>query len=335
MKDFWLSSGHHLTERDEGGGLLVTDELLKAYLARPELKPPREACPAERALHAKLFDDPRRRISAAELGAIADADACENWSVMVSFRDRLLRHPTLEAAYLAFVREGVGRTPPLFLNQLAHLILRNALDGCEDPFVLRAGELFFRPQLVTIHDGSLLAADEETIAGKTAGPVSPLVSMLGLPNASNIDVLTHENAEAYYARSDQFDFALDLTAGREGLVALARALEIWTRHLLGVEVTIDPLTEIRDARFTWYVGLDVEGTRIGDLLWNGEDLDEATRSRVVGLFSLTFDDSSTVDPRVGGEPVYLILAMSPDRLIRLKPQNLITGLPVGHLEAVS
>ena len=49
MKDFWLSSGHHLTERDAGGGLLVTDEFLKVYLARPELTPPPGACAAERA----------------------------------------------------------------------------------------------------------------------------------------------------------------------------------------------------------------------------------------------------------------------------------------------
>jgi hypothetical protein len=38
---------------------------------------------------------------------------------------------------------------------------------------------------------------------------------------------------------------------------------------------------------------------------------------------------------VRGEPVYLILAMTPDRIIRMKPQNLVTGLPVKHLEAVS
>ena len=35
MKDFWLSCGHHLLDRGEGGGLVVTDEFLKAYLARP------------------------------------------------------------------------------------------------------------------------------------------------------------------------------------------------------------------------------------------------------------------------------------------------------------
>jgi len=38
--------------------------------------------------------------------------------------------------------------------------------------------------------------------------------------------------------------------------------------------------------------------------------------------------------KVSGEPVYLVLAMTPDRLIRMKPQNLVTGLPVKHIETV-
>ena len=53
MKDFWLSCGHHLLDRDVGGGLLLTDDFIKVYLARPELVPPAEACAAERGLHAR------------------------------------------------------------------------------------------------------------------------------------------------------------------------------------------------------------------------------------------------------------------------------------------
>jgi len=49
-KDFWLSCGHHLLDRDDGGGLVVTDEFLKVYLTRQEPAPPPEACVAERAL---------------------------------------------------------------------------------------------------------------------------------------------------------------------------------------------------------------------------------------------------------------------------------------------
>ncbi len=137
MKDFWLSCGHHLLDRDAGGGLVVTDDFLKVYIARSELTPPPEACVVERTLHAALLADPHRAVAADEIGAIADADARENWQVLIAFRDRLVRHKTLEAAYLDIVRTG-AKVPHIFLNQLVHVILRNALNGCDDPFVLRA-----------------------------------------------------------------------------------------------------------------------------------------------------------------------------------------------------
>jgi hypothetical protein len=333
MRDFWLSCGHHLLDRNDGGGLVVTDDFLKVYLARPELTPPAEACVVEKTLHAALLADPRRPVAPQEVAAIADADARENWQVMLAFRDHLMRHRTIEAAYLDIVRTG-KRVPHIFLNQLVHVILRNALDGCGDPFVLRAAELFFRTQRMTLHEGSLIAADEETIAG-TSGTTSPLVSMLGIPAQAEIDILSDDNADHYFEHSDQFHVALDLTAGRGGLAALAEAMRRWIAHVLSVEVDIEPLTELREARFTWYVGLDADGSQIGDRLWNGEELDDAMAARVVGLFRLTFRDPERVTEKVRGEPVYLILAMTDDKLLRFKPQNLITGLPIRHLEAVT
>jgi hypothetical protein len=335
MRDFWLSCGHHLLDRDAGGGLRLTDEFLKAYLARPEIAPPPDACPVERALHGALLSEPRRRVGADEVAAMADPDARENWQVMLAFRDHLLRHPTLEAAYLDLVRAGAGGTPLLFLNQLVHVILRNALDDCDDVFVLRAAELFFRAQRLTLHESSLIAADDELIAGSSGTPVSPLVSMLGLPAASGIDVLSDHNAAEYFERSDRFDMALDLTAGRRGHAALGEALRRLVAHLLAVEVEIEPLTEARDVNLAWYVGLDAEGTKIGDALWHGGALDEASATRIVALYRLRFRDPQAVAPGVAGEPVYLILAMTRDRMLRVKPQNLLVGLPVRSPEPVN
>jgi hypothetical protein len=332
--DFWLSCGHHLLDRDAGGGLVITDDFLRAYLARPELAPPEEACQAERELHKSVLDDPRRPVAAGEIAAIADADARENWEVMVSLRDQLARHRTLEAAYLDIVRRKL-KIPHIFINQIVHVILRNVLDDCDDPFVLRAAELFFRTQKLTVHDGSLVAADEETIAGLGNQPISPLVSMLGLPPAAEIAVLSEDNASSYWERSDRFDMALDLTAGRRGLAALGIVAERWVAHLLGVEVKIEPLVEVRDVPFTWYVGLDADATLLGDALWKGEELTDADRNRMVGLYQLTFADASEVVEKVRGEPVYVLAAMTADKLLRLKPQNLATGLPIRRLEAVS
>jgi Family of unknown function (DUF6352) len=335
MRDFWLSCGHHLLDREQGGGLVVSDEFLKAYLARPELTPPADACKGERGLHAALLADPRRAVAPNEIAAIADADARENWRLMLAFRDRLLAHRTLEAAYLDLVRGGVGETPPLFMNQLVHVILRNVLDGCEDVFKLRAAEMMFRPQRLTVHEGSLIAADEERIAGATAQPVSPLVAMLGLPAAGEVEVLNEDNAESYWERGDLFDMALDLTAGRRGLVALGKVIELWVAHLLAIDVEVEPLVEATDVDLVWYVGLDAEGSRIGDALWNGDELDAAGQQRIVGLFRLAFPSGAAVLERARGVPIYLLLAMTADRMLRMKPQNLVTGLPVERREAVS
>lgn len=299
MRDFWLACGHHLLDREESRGLVITDEFLKVYLARPELAPPPEACAVEKTLHAALLAEPRRAVSKSDIAAMADEDAQENWSFMIAFRDHLLRHKTIEAAYVDLVRHGMGSTPPLFLNQLVHVILRNALDGCEDPLVLRAAEIFFRPQRLTLHDGSLIAADEETIGGTGATPASPLVSMLGIPAQADIDVLNEDNADLYWEHSDLFHSAIDLTAGRSGLAALATVIRHWIGHVLGLDVQVEPLTEMRDINLTWYVGLDAEATRIGNALWNGEELSEVDQNQVVGLFRLTFRDPHIVLEKVG------------------------------------
>jgi Family of unknown function (DUF6352) len=335
MRDFWIACGHHLLDHNASGGLVVTDEFLKAYFARPELMPPNDACVVERGLHEELLADPRRSVAAGEVAAIADADARENWQFVLAFRALLLREPTLEAAYLALVRSGPINLPPLFVNHLVHVILRNLLDGCNDPFVLRAAELFFRPQRIVPREHSLLLVDEEIIGGPSPPPALSLMSMLRGANSTEIDVLNEENADSYWRRSDQFDLALDFTGGTRGPAALAAALTRWISHLLGVHVAIEPLTALRDAKLTWYVGLDTEATRMGDRLWHGDALDDRTASRLLALFRLTFPDSGLVIDTVGREPVYLILAMTSDLLVRMKPQNLLTGLPIKHLEAAT
>jgi hypothetical protein len=335
MRDFWISSGHHLLDRHASGGLVVTDEFLKAYFVRPELMPPENACAVEHRLHRDLLANPRRPVDAEEVAAIADPDARENWQFVLTFRDLLLRHPTLEAAYLALVRSGSINLPPLFMNQLVHLILRNALDGCEDPFLLRAAELFFRPQRIMPHEHALLLGDQEIVSGRSPTPVLSLMSMLDATTDAQIDILGEQNADSYWQRSDQFDMGLDLTAGRPARAGLADAMTRWISHLLGLEVTIEPLTELHEAQLSWYVGLDSEATRIGDLVWHGETLDERTAGRVLALFRLTFADTALTADTLMREPVYLILATTSEQVVRMKPQNLLTGLPIKHLEAAS
>ena len=327
MKDFWVASGHHLLDRDSAGRLVVTDEFLKAYLARPELLPPEEACATERHLHHELLmHAPRRPVDAGEIAGIADADARENWELMIGFRDRLLRAPSLEAAYVGLARDA-GTAPPLFMNQLAQVVLRNALDDVADPLVLRAAEMFYRPQRLSFHEGAMLLADAETIEShERERHAFPLLGMFHGPAVTELEVLTAENGSGYFGRSDAFDTVLNF--GAEGRRALAAAMGRWVKHLLDVDVEIDPVDRIEDDSWAWFVGLDAEATRIGNALWRGEDAEAEALERVLALFRLRFRDLGEVTPEIGARPAWLILATGADRTVRMKPQNLVAGLPL-------
>jgi hypothetical protein len=333
MTHFWASSGHLLLDRAEGGGLAVTDDFLKAYLARPELLPPEEACPAERAVHARLMAQPQADVAEREIAAIADPDARENWRFLLGWRERLLAAPTLEGAYAGIIRGGAAGIPPLFLDQLVHVILRAALDEEQDPFVVRAAECLFRPQRATIHENTILLADAEMIEGHEADRhASPLLAMLGGPAVTSLDILKSADADRYWQRSDAFDMVLDLGGKPSGRVALGKALAHWIRQIHGFEPSIEPVDSVRDANWRWFVGLDAQATALGNALWRGEEQDVEAASRLIALYRLTLPDEVPVVPAAQGAPIYLMLAMDRDRLVRMKPQNLVTGLPLAAHE---
>jgi hypothetical protein len=331
--DFWVASGHHLCDRDEAGRLVATPDLWRAFLARPELLPPEEACAAERTLFDSLRDAPLRTVPPAEIAAIADADARENWQVFLGFRDRVAAHPTLEAAWLALYRAGVSGIPPIFLQMLTHLVARAALEGVGDPFTLRAGELLFRTQRAAIHQGAMLLADEEVLEMRAAdggfGALGQLLVEAGSPPREvELDVLSEANGPDYAARSDAHDMALDIAENRPGQLGLARALERFILHLFGEVVTIRAVPVIEDRDWRWHVGLDAEATAIANDLWQGKAVKQARLARILWLGVLDFADQSRVLPRVAGKPVYLALAMDAANRLRMKPQNLVAGLPL-------
>ena len=319
-RDFWRSSGFHLLAREASGRLVVTDDFLRAYFLRPEIRPEGDSPPAELALHEALLADPRRPVGEAELLALGDADLRDNYRLVLRFRDRLIAGGTLDATYLDLFRDpGAMDLPPLFVDHLAHAILRNMLDGEPDPFRLRAAELLFRVQKVSLAEGAILLADEEIVA-----------EYADVGGNAVLDVLLEENAPTYWQRSDRFDMALDLSVGRPGLDALCRVLEAWVAHMLGVAVQIAPVGTIRDERWSWHVGLDAEASAILDDLYRGAGLDEARLRQVLSLFRLEFRDSAAMRSDLAGRPVYLGLAMTSDHRLRLKPQNLLVNLPLAR-----
>jgi hypothetical protein len=104
--------------------------------------------------------------------------------------------------------------------------------------------------------------------------------------------------------------------------------------LLGFEVAIEPFAEPGELALSWYIGLDAEATRLGDALWRGGAIDQNEQSGIIVLYRLTFADPSIVIEQLAGEPIYLILAMTADGRLRMKPQNLLTGLPIRKPAAV-
>ena len=71
----------------------------------PGAVPPPMACLAERKMHVALLSDPKVPVTASQLAAIVDAR--ENWQMMIAWRDHLVKHCTLEAAYLDIVRNNI------------------------------------------------------------------------------------------------------------------------------------------------------------------------------------------------------------------------------------
>jgi hypothetical protein len=179
----------------------------------------------------------------------------------------------------------------------------------------------------------LLLADAEVVEAQQHAEhdlhSSPLTAMLAPPKAfGEMDVMDDENAWTYWSRSDAHAMAMNIGGNPKARDGLCRVIERWIAHLLGIAASVETVASIEDRDWRWFVGLDSEGTKIGNTLWNGDALDTGAAERIVALMRLSIADTRLVDERVGNRPVYLILAMGADKVVRLKPQNLVVGLPL-------
>jgi hypothetical protein len=316
------------------GRLVVTDDYLRLYYARPELAPVAESCGAERTLHASLLGRPRRAVADPEIEAVVDADARENYRVVLRFRDRMLAAATLDAFYFDLFRDDIA-VPPDFIHHTAQVILRGILDGANDGLEARAAELFFRKQRVSFNDGAIMLADDETVAmhanGGGFGNLGKLLEEGGTsPRTIELDVLDEASAGRYFERDERHDTVLSLNHGRPGCLALARVLERWIAHFHGVRAAVKPVREIPDDDWVWHVGLDAEATAMLNEIYNGGEVEEERMKRVIGLFRVDFRDSVVMRPEVAGAPVFLGLAAAVDGTLRMKPQNLLLNLPLAR-----
>ena len=223
------------------------------------------------------MEEPRRRVSEKEIKALEDVDVQENYRLLLRFRQRLLEAQSVEGAYMALFKGRID-VPPMFVDQLVHVILRNMLDGADDPLRLRAAEAFFREQKATLQEGHVLLADLETVemhaSGNRYGSVGRLiVEAQGELGSVDLDVLDKSNAALYWSRESKHDTVISLTYGRPALDAFARVLEQWVAHFLELAVKVKPVRQIDEPRWAWHVGLDAESTAILNELWAGNEVD--------------------------------------------------------------
>ena len=143
-----------------------------------------------------------------------------------------------------------------------------------------------------------------------------------------LDVLTEDNKHIYWERSDRFDTVVDIRFTQPALDALARVLEAWILHFLKLRTRIQPMRRIEDENWLWHIGLDVDATRLLNSLYQGKELPFGELQKILALFKLDILDKAAVQSNLQGKPIYLALAMTPDKKLKMKPQNLLTNLPV-------
>jgi hypothetical protein len=321
-----------LLERGADGQLIVTDDYLRAYYTRPELAPGMASCPGELKLHAALMENPRRDIDEQQIAALRDEDVRENHRVMLRFRDQLLAAPSLEAFYAGLFKRDVA-VPPLFIDQTVQVILRGILDATENGLMARAAELFFRAQRVSIDDGAIRLADHETVETHAAG--AGIISLArrapdAPPRAIELDVLDAATEAEYWRRDERFDTVLQLNSSHPGCAALCRVIEAWIAHFHRTKVTVSPIREIPDPDWVWHVGLDAEATAMLNEIYNGGEVEPERMQRIIGLFRVDFAQPAAMRAEIAGKPVYLGLAATADYRLRMKPQNLLTNLPLSR-----
>ncbi len=337
MTNYWPNCAYKTLEISPDHQLLVTDDFLRTYLQRPELKLVAESCANERSLHQRLTESPRAEIADSEIAAMVDQDIQENYRIWLRFRARMLSASSLESFYMSLFKGAGVDVPPLFVAHLAQIFVRHILGDEPHPMEVRMSELFFRPQIISvIEDGIVMGADNEVVArngeaGETGNIMDLLKGKSMAMRSADLDVLYEENAAEYWPRNEGFDFAVQLNFGHEPINHFCRVLEKWVKHFLGVQVRLTPMQQIADPKWSWHVGLDAAATEVLNKLYNKDPLDAEELARIICLFRLDFLDQAAVARAQEGKPVYMAIAMNDQKLLKLKPQNVLFNLPLAKV----
>ena len=281
-----------------------------------------------------------RDVAPAELAAIADPDARENYGDLAALsRAAARRRIRSKSAYVGLFQGNGVDVPPLFVAA-AHAGAAAPHPGrrCAAAMEARAAEMLFRPQKIAVlEDGAVMAADEATVElFATTGGFGSLGELL----AQNTTPAREHRPRR--ARRGECDAVLGARRAprlrRSASIAAGPRSTRWracssdgSRTSSACDVTIKHERAIDDEHWVWHVGLDAEASGLLNDLYNDVDIDEARMGRLLCLFRLDFAEPGGHAP---GDRRPAGLSCDGDgrasSVLKLKPQNLLLNLPLAR-----
>jgi Family of unknown function (DUF6352) len=285
----------------------LSETFLLGILASPQLALVPESCASEAALHKALRATPCKVIEPAELAAVEDADARDNYVFYQRLQAEVQAAGSLKAYYWQLIKGEVPLVPPEVLDTLTEQLTNDMLDGLLDKNIAvqyAAAEWFYQRQAVHLEDGRVV----HDVARDSVR--DPLDLSHGMVNELSHGLLFR------------------LSNANSGLKALSQVIEKWVAYMLDIEITVKSLAKVDDAAWRWHIGLEATSTAILNDLYLGKEVNSERLSQLVSLFKLEFKNPSVVQTDMTSRPVYLGLAMDANGFVKIKPQNLLLNLPI-------
>ena len=140
-------------------------------------------------------------------------------------------------------------------------------------------------------------------------------------------MLDRSNAALYWERESRHDTVISLTYGRPALDALCRVIEAWVLHFLGIKVAGQADPQDRRAALGLAHRPRRRVDRDPERAVGGREIEHGRMRNILAIFALQFEDPAAMRADIAGRTVYLALACE-DGVVRMKPQNLLTNLPL-------
>jgi hypothetical protein len=109
---------------------------------------------------------------------------------------------------------------------------------------------------------------------------------------------------------------------------MCRVIEAWVQHFFGTRVQVKPVRKIDEHPWAWHIGLDAESSAILNELWSGKEIEQGRMRNILAIFALQFEEPAAMRADIAGRTVYLALCCEAEGVVRMKPQNLLTNLPL-------